>query len=134
MRDHTDPQYSLAGTFFILLYYLPYYFQSVGNVSASDSGVRNLPLVIAASLFTIVAGVSISKTGHYWPVLLLGGILATIGAGLVYSLDIGSSSGEWIGYQVFVGIGKHIPEEHLHRSRFQAVIPRHLRPAAADRF
>lgn len=39
------------------------------------------------------------------PFLFAGGILATIGTGLIYSLDIGSSSGQWIGYQVLAGIG-----------------------------
>ena len=38
---------SFAGSFFVLLYYLPIYFQSVDGVSASESGVRNLPLVLA---------------------------------------------------------------------------------------
>lgn len=37
---------SSAGSFFILLYYLPIYFQSVDNVSASESGIRNIPLVL----------------------------------------------------------------------------------------
>lgn len=29
-----------------MLYYLPLYFQSVDNVSASESGIRNIPLVL----------------------------------------------------------------------------------------
>ena len=97
--------YSLAGCFFALLYYLPLYFQSVDNVSASNSGVRNLPLVVGASLFTIISGGLIAKTGHYWPILLVGSVLATIGSGLIYTLDIGTSTGKWIGYQLLVGAG-----------------------------
>jgi hypothetical protein len=40
---------SLGGSFFILLYYLPIYFQSVQHVSAAQSGIRNLPLIIIMS-------------------------------------------------------------------------------------
>lgn len=75
------------------------------NVSASSSGVRNLPLVVGASLFTVISGGLIAKTGHFWPILLVGSVLATIGSGLIYTLDIGSSKGEWIGYQLLVGAG-----------------------------
>ena len=37
---------SFAGGFFLLLYYLPIYFQSVDGVSASQSGINNIPLVL----------------------------------------------------------------------------------------
>ena len=37
---------SFCGSFFVLLYDLPLYFQSVDNVSASESGIRNIPLVL----------------------------------------------------------------------------------------
>lgn len=42
------PNISFAGAFFELLYYLPIYFQSVDGVSASESGIRNIPLVLGA--------------------------------------------------------------------------------------
>ena len=42
---------SFAGSFFALLYYLPIYFQSVDNVSASQSGIRNIPLVLGVGEF-----------------------------------------------------------------------------------
>ena len=41
----------LAGGFFILLYYIPIYFQAVRNTSATESGIRNLALIIADSMF-----------------------------------------------------------------------------------
>ena len=94
-----------AGGFFLLLYYLPIYFQVVDNVSASDSGIRNLAMIIAISLSTIVSGAFITMYGHYVPLMLAGGVLATIGAGLIFTLDIGSPSSKWIGYQVLAGLG-----------------------------
>ena len=95
----------LAGAFFTLLYYLPIYFQSVDNVSASESGIRNLPLVLGISIFTVISGGLISKFGIYVPFLLVGSTLAAIAAGLIYTLDIGTPSGHWIGYQALAGIG-----------------------------
>jgi MFS transporter, DHA2 family, glioxin efflux transporter len=94
-----------AGSFFILLYYLPIYFQVVDSVSASDSGIRNLAMIIAISLSTIVSGALITVYGHYVPMMLAGGVLATIGSGLIFTLDIGSPSSQWIGYQVLTGLG-----------------------------
>lgn len=97
-------QFFYAGGYFILLYYLPIYFQSIDNTTAIGSGVRNLPLVIAVSVFGIVAGIAVSVTGHATPFKVVSSALATVGIALIYTLDIGSSAGKWIGYQVFAGI------------------------------
>lgn len=94
-----------AGSYFIIVYYLPYYFQSIQNVNPTMSGVRNLPLIISMSLAIIVSGGSITKTGHTAPFMIVGGVLATIGSGLLYSLDIGTSTGKCIGYQIVGGVG-----------------------------
>ena len=50
----------IGGSFFLLLYYLPIYFQVVSGVSASQSGVRNLPLIIGSAIATIASGGLIS--------------------------------------------------------------------------
>ncbi|KAJ5387542.1 hypothetical protein N7509_010083 [Penicillium cosmopolitanum] len=94
-----------AGSYFIIVYYLPYYFQSIQNVSPTMSGVRNLPLIVSMSLAIIVSGGSITKTGHTAPLMVVGGAFATIGSGLLYSLDTGTSTGKWIGYQIIGGLG-----------------------------
>ena len=96
---------TICGLFFILLYYLPIYFQAVDGVSPSQSGIRNLPLVLACSLFTILSGGLITVLGHYVPFMIFSTVMATIGGGLLYTLDIGSPAGHWIGYQIIAGIG-----------------------------
>jgi MFS family permease len=53
----------LGGTFFLLVYYLPIYFQSVDGVSPLNSGIRNLPLIVSVSIFTIVSGGLITAFG-----------------------------------------------------------------------
>ncbi|KAH7177126.1 major facilitator superfamily domain-containing protein [Dactylonectria macrodidyma] len=93
-----------AGGYFVLIYYLPIYFQSIHNVSPTMSGVRNLPLIIAATIATIVSGASITNTGIYAPILVGSAAVATVAAGLIYTLDIGTGSGKWISYQVLAGL------------------------------
>jgi MFS family permease len=93
------------GAFFMFLYYLPIYFQSVSGVSAAQSGVRNLPFILAISLATICSGVFITATGHYVVFFPLGAALGAVGSGLLYTLDVGSPSSHWIGYQVLAGFG-----------------------------
>jgi hypothetical protein len=94
-----------AGSYFVPLYYLPIYFQSIDNVSPTASGVRNLPIIIAFTIATVLSGGSISKTGIATPILPVGSVLTTIAAGLLYTLDIGTGAGKWIGYQILAGFG-----------------------------
>ncbi|CAO2648117.1 Nn.00g090390.m01.CDS01 [Neocucurbitaria sp. VM-36] len=95
----------LAGSYFIALYYLPIYFQSIQNVNALVSGVHNLPTVISVVFSTIGAGAIVSKTGHAVPFAAVGSVLAIIGAGLFYTLDESTSIGKWIGYQIIASWG-----------------------------
>ena len=97
--------FAVSGCFFILLYYLPIYFQATKNVSAAKSGIDNLPLVFGASLFTIISGGLLTVWGQYVPLMALGSILASVGSGLIYTWQIDSHSNKWIGYQALVGIG-----------------------------
>ena len=95
----------LCGSYFMAIYYIPIYFQSVHGASPTMSGVRNLPMIIAVTFSTIASGGFVTATGRYQPPLLGGAAIALLGAGLLYMLDIGSSTGAWIGYQIVGGIG-----------------------------
>lgn len=94
-----------AGATFITLYYLPIYFQSVGNVSPLDSGVRNIPFVIMFSIATFGSGRAITKTGIATPYMVVSSVIVTIASGLLYTLDVGTSTGKWIGFQILAGFG-----------------------------
>lgn len=54
----------------------------------------------------IFSGALIMVIGYFTPFLSFGSILFAIGAGLVYSLDIGSSAAKYLGYQAILGIGQ----------------------------
>ena len=83
---------SLMNAFFLLLYYIPIYFQGIEETSAAKSGVDNLPLITAVSVFTIASGLLVAKLDQYLLFAFLGSALITIGAGLIYTLDVGSPS------------------------------------------
>ncbi|KAH8812735.1 putative gliotoxin efflux pump [Xylogone sp. PMI_703] len=94
-----------GGSFYLLLYYLPIYFQSAKHASAANSGVRMLPLVLGDGLFATISGVILGIIGYYLPLLTLGSVLTTVASGLLYTLDLTSGPNEWIGYQAIAGIG-----------------------------
>lgn len=61
---------SLAGGFFILLYYIPIYFQAVRNTSATASGIRNLALILSDSKLPFVfLPISLPLSPHHPPFL-----------------------------------------------------------------
>ena len=96
---------AVAANFFIVIYYLPIYFQSTRNVSASKSGIDNLPLVIGAAILTVSSGGLISAFGHYIPLMIFGSALSAVGTGLIYTLDATGPPSKWIPFQAIAGIG-----------------------------
>ncbi|KAH8881157.1 MFS general substrate transporter [Thozetella sp. PMI_491] len=98
-------QFFFAGSYYAVLYILPIYFQSVGNTSPTESGVRNLPLILSLTIFTVLSGGLITSTGTATPLMALGAAIATIGAGTLYTLDIGTGTGRWVGFQLIAGVG-----------------------------
>ncbi len=95
----------LGAAFFVLLYYLPVYFQSLQGISAEQSDIRNLALIIAVTVFTIISGISITLVGIFAPFVIVGSAIATVGAGMIYTLSSSSPSPAWIGYQALAGTG-----------------------------
>ncbi|KAK4086355.1 MFS multidrug transporter [Purpureocillium lilacinum] len=95
----------VSGGFFILIYYLPIFFQSVQGASPIASGVRNLPINIGCFL-SIAAGFVVSVYGRTWaPLMAIGAAIATVGAGLMYTFGLDTSAGKYVGYQLIAGMG-----------------------------
>ncbi|KAF2971904.1 hypothetical protein GQX73_g1746 [Xylaria multiplex] len=94
-----------AGSYFLTIYYLPIYFQTVDGASPIISGVDTLPLIIASAVAVISAGLFISKTGYAVPVQVASAIITTVGAGLLLTLNLGTPTGNWIGYQIIAALG-----------------------------
>jgi hypothetical protein len=47
-----------------MVYYLPVWFQGVQGVSAVESGIRNLPLILGLVLMSIISGIGVSIIGY----------------------------------------------------------------------
>ncbi|KAF2016887.1 efflux pump protein [Aaosphaeria arxii CBS 175.79] len=96
----------LLGTMVTGAYYLPMYFQAVRGVGPSLSGVYTLPAIVAQLITAMVSGVGISKMGYYLPWAIVGGVLSTVGNGLISTLKASTSNATWIGFQIILGVGR----------------------------
>jgi MFS family permease len=94
-----------GATFFIMVYYVPLWFQAVQGTSAVGSGVRNLPMLITTIFMSIASGGLVSKLGYYTPFMIAATVFMSIGAGMISTWKPNSSSAAWIGYQVLFSFG-----------------------------
>jgi hypothetical protein len=102
-----------GAAFFLLLFYLPVYFQTIKGSSATKSGIDTLPFMLSTVISSMVAGGLVTWVGYYTPFLIVGSILFTTGAGLITTYSVNMPFGKWFGYQVLtgagVGVGFQIP-------------------------
>ena len=87
------------------IYYLPFYFQAVLGTSAEGSGIRSIPYLVSITTSSLIVGALITKIGYYVPFLWIGSAIFTVGAGLLFTLRVSTSTGKWIGYQIMSGLG-----------------------------
>jgi len=94
-----------GGTLVVIVLYMPIWFQAIKGVDAVESGIRSIPLVLGLVIFIIFSGAMVQKIGYYTPFMIAGSMIMPIGAGLLTTLNVNSSAGPWIGFQVLVGAG-----------------------------
>jgi hypothetical protein len=95
----------VGGSMITMVYYVPLWFQAIKGVSAVQSGIDCLPLVLSLVIAAIVAGGFISKTGWYNPWIFACSTLMSIGAGLITTFQTDTPNSKWIGYQIIFGLG-----------------------------
>jgi Na+/melibiose symporter-like transporter len=81
------------------------WFQAIKGVSATKSGIMNLPLILGLVIVSIVGGGLVTWIGYYTPFMLISSVLMAIGAGLLTTLETDSNHSKWIGYQFIFGAG-----------------------------
>ncbi|KAK3682778.1 major facilitator superfamily domain-containing protein [Podospora appendiculata] len=95
-------------------YYLPILFQSVQGVSTTQSGVRYIALVGSQIVTTIIVGGLVTTFGVYnvtissstkVPYMIAGGVVCSVGAGLLTTVDLFTSTPQWAAYLVITGLG-----------------------------
>lgn len=74
-------------------------------MSATKSGIMNLPAILGLVIVSMVAGGLTTWVGYYTPFMLLSSVLMAIGAGLLATFETDTNSPKWIGYQFIFGAG-----------------------------
>ncbi|KAI9818754.1 MAG: hypothetical protein M1827_007574 [Pycnora praestabilis] len=90
---------------FLQLYYLPLYFEAVKGYSPVISGLAVFPQTLTVAPSALIVGILISVTGSYRWLLRIGWALTTLGLGLMYLLDVHTSTPAWIFLNMTSGLG-----------------------------
>jgi len=85
--------------------YLPTYLQRVQGVSATESGLRMLPLVVGLLATAMLSGMVISKTGRYKIFPVAGSLVMALGLFLLSNLDQHTGFLVTSGYMIVLGLG-----------------------------
>ena len=76
------------------------------GASAIDSGIRFLAMAAPQTVAALVAGALATVTGHYLPIMLLGGALCSVGSGLLILLGVDTSTVAWAAFMALTGFGE----------------------------
>ncbi|OAL47089.1 major facilitator superfamily transporter [Pyrenochaeta sp. DS3sAY3a] len=117
-------QFCVGSTMLTVSIYIPLWFQAIKGVSAMQSGINTIPLVLAVVVASILSGGLVQKIGYYTPFMILGSCLMAIGTGLLTTWSVRTSTGMWIGYQIIIGLGVGSTMQHPNIA-VQTVLPKH---------
>lgn len=85
--------------------YLPTYLQRVQGASATESGLRMLPLVVGLLITAMLSGNVISRTGRYKIFPVVGSLIMALGLFLLSFLDVDTSFWVTSGFMIVLGLG-----------------------------
>ena len=111
-----------CGQFFVLVYFIPIYFQAIRDTNAEQSGIDTIPLIISSNIAIILTGVLSSNIGYYMPYFYGCAILTSTSCGLITTWQVNTSVGKWIGYQIIESFGTGVAFQ-LPQVAVQAVLP-----------
>lgn len=116
-------QFAVGATMLTVSLYIPLWFQAIKDVSAMQSGIRTIPLVLSVVVGSIFSGGAVQKLGYYTPFMIIGAVLMSVGAGLLTTWTMSISNGIWIGYQIILGLGVGFTMQHPNLA-IQIVLPK----------
>ncbi|KAM0746249.1 MFS general substrate transporter [Meredithblackwellia eburnea MCA 4105] len=90
----------------LLSYYIPLFYQAGRHESVVNSGVKIIPYMLPSVTCVVIGGFVVSKTGRYWPFLIVGPIFSAIGGGLLFTVTEHTSVAKIVGYQILLGVGQ----------------------------
>ncbi|WP_032797335.1 MDR family MFS transporter, partial [Streptomyces sp. HCCB10043] len=85
--------------------YLPTYLQMVDGVSATESGLLMLPMMLGIVGGSIASGQLITRTGRYRIYPIVGSAVSVVGMGLLSLLEADTSPVAYSFYQAVLGLG-----------------------------
>ncbi|KAI9875141.1 MAG: hypothetical protein M1830_008826 [Pleopsidium flavum] len=88
-----------------LLYYLPLYYEAVKGLSPIVSGIAIFPETFTVAPASVVVGILITISGRYRWAIWGGWVLTTLGCGILYLLDVNTTTAAWIFLNLVVGLG-----------------------------
>jgi hypothetical protein len=97
--------FCIGSAMMILVYFIAIWFQAIEDITAYESGIRMLPLVLALVAGSAMIGGLVTAAGYYTPFMILGTVLMAVGGGLLTNFNVQTTKGQWIGYQVLFGFG-----------------------------
>jgi EmrB/QacA subfamily drug resistance transporter len=113
LRLWKNPVFSVASgleflvgfAMFGAIVFLPLYLQTVGNASATNSGILILPLMAGLMFSSITSGRIITRTGRYKIFPVAGTLAIALGLYLLSTMHVGTSKGLSSLYMVVLGLG-----------------------------
>ncbi|QYS99700.1 MFS permease [Trichoderma simmonsii] len=91
---------------FVVVYFIPIYFQFVHGDSAISAAVRLLPFVVLTVSFNMAAGHLLSRIRYYMPIFLVAGFFITLGSALLTAyLDPTTPTSYIYGFTVLTAVG-----------------------------
>lgn len=108
MTERTVLASSLANWFYTMgvftyLFYLPLFFQAVMGLTATQSGERTIPNFFAISVGSVGAGLYMRKTGKYYKLVVVVGILSLVG--MLRLLTLTPDSSLWAQFTILIPSG-----------------------------
>jgi hypothetical protein len=97
--------FCVSASFFVMVYFIPIWFQAIRGASPVRSGIDLLPFMISIIGSIMFGGWACSKIGYYHIFMFAPITLGAAGAALIYTWDINTSTGRLIGYQILYGVG-----------------------------
>ncbi|HRP46213.1 MAG TPA: MDR family MFS transporter, partial [Trueperaceae bacterium] len=88
-----------------IVMFLPLFMQLVLGVSATNSGFTLLPLMSGMIVSSFLAGLLVTKTGRYKPIMIGGSVILLIGAALLTGISLDSTLFGLGWRMVIIGVG-----------------------------
>lgn len=113
LRLFKDPNFTIASVsglivgvgMFGALAYLPTYLQMVNGLSATNSGLLLLPMIVGLIVASLVSGQIVSKTGNYKLFPLAGFIIVMVALALFSTMTPDTPLWQSSAYMVIMGLG-----------------------------